>query len=227
MQIHDSYISAGLLMEEANRNDFFAALVTYLATGDEPDSLQGEAAVVWTAIFPSLETYRAKVKAGQRGGKKSGKARRVKAGKKVSEANAQANAEAKGQADAQAESEANAEAKGQPKDKDKVITKVITNPIAPYGEILDYLNEVCGTHYRQGDKTKSLIRARLNDGFDLNDFKAVIDTKAAEWLKDPKMAKFLRPETLFGTKFESYLNQPQAAKGGVLDVRFDEYAAAF
>lgn len=227
MQIHDSYISAGLMMEEANRNDFFAALVTYLATGDEPEFLQGDASVVWTAIFPSLETYRAKVKAGQNGGKKSGKVRKAKAAKKGSEANAKAKAEAKGQAEAQTESEANAEAKGQPKDKDKVITKVITNPIAPYAEILDYLNEVCGTHYRIGEKTKSLIRARLNEGFELNDFKAVIDTKAAEWLKDPKMAKFLRPETLFGTKFEGYLNQPKASNGGGLDVRFGEYAAAF
>ena len=227
MQIHDSYISAGLLMEETNRNAFFAALVTYLATGDEPELLSGEASVVWTAIFPSLEVYRAKVKAGQNGGKKSGKVRKAKATNKKAEANVKANAKANKEAKAEAESEANGEAKGQPKDKDKVITNVITNPIAPYGEILDYLNEVCGTHYRIGEKTKSLIHARFSDGFELNDFKAVIDTKAADWLRDPKMAKYLRPETLFGTKFESYLNQPKAAKGGGLDERFGEYAAAF
>ena len=40
------------------------------------------------------------------------------------------------------------------------------------------------------------------------DFKTVIDKKCAEWLQDGNMVQYLRPETLFGTKFETYLNQP-------------------
>ena len=47
----------------------------------------------------------------------------------------------------------------------------------------------------------------MNEGFTVDDFKKVIDNKSAEWGKDSKMSKYLRPETLFGTKFESYLNQ--------------------
>lgn len=79
---------------------------------------------------------------------------------------------------------------------------------APYKEIVDYLNQKANTKYRSsGSKTKTLIKARVNDGFDLDDFKKVIDTKASQWLNDPKMKKFLRPETLFGTKFEGYLNE--------------------
>jgi uncharacterized phage protein (TIGR02220 family) len=75
-------------------------------------------------------------------------------------------------------------------------------------EIVDYLNEKCNTRYRANtDTTKKHINARLNEGFTVEDFKQVIDTKVAEWGKDSKMRKFLRPETLFGTKFESYLNQ--------------------
>lgn len=78
----------------------------------------------------------------------------------------------------------------------------------PYKEIVDYLNEKTGSKYRSsGSKTKSLIKARANDGFDLDDFKKVIDTKTSQWLNDQKMKKFLRPETLFGTKFEGYLNE--------------------
>ena len=78
----------------------------------------------------------------------------------------------------------------------------------PYKEIVDYLNEKANTKYRSsGSKTKLLIKARVNDGFDLDDFKKVIDTKTSQWLNDPKMKKFLRPETLFGTKFEGYLNE--------------------
>lgn len=75
-------------------------------------------------------------------------------------------------------------------------------------EIVDYLNSKIGTHYRATTrKTQSLIKARMNEGFTVDDFKIVIDNKAAEWSKDERMSKYLRPQTLFGTNFESYLNQ--------------------
>lgn len=90
-------------------------------------------------------------------------------------------------------------------------------------EIIDYLNSVLGTSYRASSKKNtSLIHARLNDGFTIDDFKAVIDKKAAAWRDDPKMAKYLRPETLFGTKFEGYLNELVTVKG-VANGRFSEY----
>lgn len=78
----------------------------------------------------------------------------------------------------------------------------------PYKEIIDYLNEKTNSQFRNSTKkTQTLIKARFTEGFNIDDFKKVIDTKAAEWLHDSKMSKFLRPETIFGTKFESYLNQ--------------------
>lgn len=81
----------------------------------------------------------------------------------------------------------------------------------PYKEIVDYLNEKTGSKYRSsGSKTKSLIKARANEGFSLDDFKTVIEKKAKEWA-GTDMEKYLRPETLFSTKFEGYLNQKQSA----------------
>jgi uncharacterized phage protein (TIGR02220 family) len=78
----------------------------------------------------------------------------------------------------------------------------------PYSEIISYLNEKANTNYKPtSKKTKDLIKVRWNDGFSLHDFKTVIDKKVAEWIQDSEMCKYLRPETLFGTKFESYLNQ--------------------
>src|SRR5690625_439819 len=75
-------------------------------------------------------------------------------------------------------------------------------------EIVTYLNDMANRNYRHTTrKTQSLIRARMNEGFTVDDFKRVIDIKTDEWLNDSKMNKYLRPETLFGTKFESYLNQ--------------------
>ena len=84
----------------------------------------------------------------------------------------------------------------------------------PYLEIVEYLNEKTNSQYRPtANKTQNLIKARWNDGFVVSDFKKVIDIKATEWLNDNNMSKYLRPETLFGTKFESYLNQ-KVVNGG-------------
>ena len=75
-----------------------------------------------------------------------------------------------------------------------------------YTSVIDYLNQKAGTNYRASSKkTRSLIHARVKEGFKLDDFKVVIDKKCAEWLGND-MAQYLRPETLFGTKFEGYLN---------------------
>lgn len=77
----------------------------------------------------------------------------------------------------------------------------------PYKEIIDYLNMRLGSNYKYTTKkTKELIKARFNEGFSLDNFKIVIDKKCVEWI-NTDMQKYLRPETLFGTKFESYLNQ--------------------
>lgn len=74
--------------------------------------------------------------------------------------------------------------------------------------IIDYLNEKTNKHFKAtSTKTKQLIKARFNEDFTLDDFKKVIDNKTTEWLNDNKMNKFLRPETLFSNKFESYLNE--------------------
>lgn len=78
--------------------------------------------------------------------------------------------------------------------------------------IIDYLNSKCNTRYRYStDNTKKHIRARLKDGYVLEDFCTVIDKKSKEWL-GTDMEKFLCPDTLFGTKFEKYLNQRTASK---------------
>ena len=74
-------------------------------------------------------------------------------------------------------------------------------------EIIDYLNLRAGVIYRDNNsKTLSLIRDRLSEGFNLEDFKRVIDKKVEEW-KGSSFERHLTPFTLFGDKFEIYLNQ--------------------
>ena len=81
-------------------------------------------------------------------------------------------------------------------------------------EIVGYLNAKLGTRYLPAnEKTQRLITARFNENkkYTVADFKEVIDKKVKEW-KGTEMEKYLRPETLFGTKFESYLNSNNNVK---------------
>lgn len=83
-----------------------------------------------------------------------------------------------------------------------------------YSSIVSYLNQKAGTNYQAATKkTRACIHARLAEGFNLDDFKAVIDKKCAEWIGS-EFEKYLRPETLFGTKFEGYLNAKSNLKEG-------------
>ena len=82
-----------------------------------------------------------------------------------------------------------------------------------YSQVIDYLNKKANKRYRSDTpKTKQLIKARIKEGFTLEEFKTVIDKKCAQWLNDSKMDRYLRPETLFGTKFEGYLNEGTGEK---------------
>lgn len=75
-----------------------------------------------------------------------------------------------------------------------------------YISIVEHLNKKAGTKYKASSKkTQTCIHARLSEGFTLDDFITVIDKKCDEWT-GTEFEKFIRPETLFGTKFESYLN---------------------
>ena len=76
-----------------------------------------------------------------------------------------------------------------------------------YSLVVDYLNIKANTSYRTTTKnTQSLIKSRISEGFTVEDFKKVIDSKSKEWL-NTDFEKYLRPATLFGGKFENYLNE--------------------
>lgn len=94
-----------------------------------------------------------------------------------------------------------------PPEQNRTDTEIYSSDV-PYRDIVAYLNEKSNKQFRHTTKqTKSAIKARWNEGFRLDDFKRVIDTKCAKWATDEKMVDYLRPQTLFGTKFEAYLNE--------------------
>jgi uncharacterized phage protein (TIGR02220 family) len=82
-------------------------------------------------------------------------------------------------------------------------------------ETIDYLNSVANTNYSPDfQSTKDALNNLINIGYGYNDFVCVIDKKWSDW-KGTEFEKYIRPETLFGKKFENYLNeQPRIAKSG-------------
>lgn len=82
-----------------------------------------------------------------------------------------------------------------------------------YQRIINDLNAKAGTKYKPSSKkTRQLIKTRMAEGFSVNDFLYVHTVKCKEWLQDPHWNKYLRPETLYSPKFESYRNQQIAIK---------------
>lgn len=106
-----------------------------------------------------------------------------------------------------------------PKDTDNNHISYITNHISNINnhnsnnnlniikDIINYLNLKTNSKYKYTTKTtQQKINARLNEGYILDDFIAVIDKKYAEWI-GTEFERYMNPDTLFGTKFEKYLNQ--------------------
>lgn len=109
-------------------------------------------------------------------------------------------------------------------EKKEVKNKKNKNILCPEQEVVEYLNDKAGTSFRfTSAVTRSLITARCNEGFTIDDFKTVIDKKVEEW-KDNEMSVYLRPSTLFGTKFEGYKNQlPVKKKPGFNNIQQNDY----
>jgi len=86
--------------------------------------------------------------------------------------------------------------------------------------ILSHLNKKTGSNYQTRNQTvKKLIEKHIKAGYTEEDFLIVIEKKCLEWGKDEKMKKYIRPVTLFGNKFEQYLEEPWA--DGRINEKYD------
>lgn len=102
-------------------------------------------------------------------------------------------------------------------------------------QVIDYLNEKAETSYKTTTKdNQTLINNKIVEGFNLDDFKKVIDIKVMDWRGDDVMDRYLRPSTLFGDKMEDYLSEAnklmkrsnRSYKPPKIDYN-DEYARTF
>ena len=200
MVIHDDFWAAAQAMPEKQRAPFIYAIVEYRFTGKEP---QGSPA--W---LPTFLVLKGRLDMGDEKSERARKAANARWGNRPGKEDAVDDAAARAQADAQAGADAHAGASSCGNAEVEVEVEYIDNPLIPFDEIVHALNEAAGTRYRSSSaKTRRLIHARWAEGYRLPDFLAVIATMAAEWAGDPKMAKYLRPSTLFSPKFEDYVNR--------------------
>jgi len=87
--------------------------------------------------------------------------------------------------------------------------EIVNKDKNPYKEVIDDLNQKLGKRYKVTDTHKKHMRARFDEGYSLDDFKRVNDIKIKEW-RGTDYEKHLKPITLYGPKFDGYLNQPEA-----------------
>jgi uncharacterized phage protein (TIGR02220 family) len=88
--------------------------------------------------------------------------------------------------------------------------RVPPEPSTDTSEVISYLNQKANRKFSLNGANASYVKARMKEGATVEQCKAVIDKKVSDWLGDPKMEQYLRPETLFNkTKFESYIQSAE------------------
>ena len=220
VQVLDSLIDGPLQLGNRREGDeLIGMIVRSLRTGEEPSPRTDAQRMALAMVRPVLDKSRKRIVAGSEGGSKS-----VSRTSSKQSSKRQSKQASKTPSEPESEEESNAESK---QASDIYSSSSLPLPDSPseeegcgeedggipYTEIVAALNGALGTSYRPtSKKTRQLIHARWAEGFRFPDFAAVIATLAAAWGDDPKMSAYLRPETLFGPKFESYLNRPKPRK---------------
>lgn len=216
MQVLDSLIDGPLQLANRREGDeLIGMIVRFLRTGEEPSPRTDAQRMALAMVRPVLDKSRKRIVAGSEGGSRSASRTESKqpskrhsktASKQGSSAASEQESEkgsmyaSKRESDIYSSSslplpDSTSEGEGRGEGDGEI----------PYAEIVAALNEAVGTSYRPTSrKTRQLIRARWAEGYRLPDFEAVVDAMAARWRGDAKMAAYLRPETLFGNKFEGY-----------------------
>ena len=223
----ESYYKSAKYLPDDERLKLYDHICEFMFT-DTDEPLEGIAGAVWEAIKPVVQKSKRKAEAGRAGG----------VSKSKTEANEKQNVSKEEATANKPQANRKQTASHKDKDKEKEKEKDIYPPKPPLSEpekqneskqkddpndkkpdkpssedvrkVVDHLNAVCGTHYRYDtEATAKHIRARLSEGFTVGDCMRVIDIKHRQWANDPKMAGFLRPQTLFSGNFEGYLNQKE------------------
>lgn len=215
MVFYRSFYEAAKELPEENRLRFYEALFAY-AMDDEDAELTGIENALYIASVPLIDSNKKRYESSLKGGRPKGGAIRENVGNNRITAiskptvskiktdgyqNQKPNVYVYDYSYGDGDGDGNGNGSGSSGNTDEVIYLS--------DSILNYLNSKVGSSYETSTETADRISALMERGYDLNDMKRVVDKKSAEWLDDNLMAHYLRPSTLFGEKFEEYLQAPE------------------
>ena len=101
-------------------------------------------------------------------------------------------------------------------------TENSNNKLSICKEVISYLNLKAKKNFKVDTAShQKFIKARLKEGYVLEDFKKVVDIMVAKW-KGTEYEQYLQPQTLFGNKMDNYLNQPMPKRSTILTSTVDE-----
>ena len=183
------------IQPKEKRNEFIGKILDFYFKDEKPNfNLNSFEEVIWLNISKPIISYKSKMLNGSKGGRP-----------KKTESKTESKTENK--SEIESESETTSDVFVHVNVYDNILENKGYGEKKPFKEIIDYLNQKANTHFKYNSKTtQSKINARLNEGYSLDDFIVVIDKKCDEW-KGTEFEQHLCPETLFGPKFEKYLNQ--------------------
>lgn len=189
------------IQPKEKRNEFIGKILDFYFKDEKPNfNLNSFEEVIWLNISKPIISYKSKMLNGSKGG-------RPKKTESKTEIKSEIESESKTTSDVFVHVNV----------YDNILENKGYGEKKPFKEIIDYLNQKANTHFKYNSKaTQSKINARLNEGYVLDDFIAVIDKKFNEW-NNTEFEQYLCPETLFGPKFEKYLNQKSTKKGNKPD----------
>lgn len=78
-------------------------------------------------------------------------------------------------------------------------------------DVLNLFNEYEGyeRYHVNNEQDTVEILDKVNKGYDFEEFKKVFKKKLSEWGCSEKMKSFIRPKTLYGSRFEQYLKESE------------------
>lgn len=177
-KVYTDFIDTIGALGDAERGRLFTAMLEYTRSGAEPE-LGGNERYIWGAVKSGLDKQRS-------------------AYENVCSINKRIATERNGASRTVTERNGASQ-------EESIISSI--DPLtASCNEVIDFLNQVAGTGYKHSETSRKSIRARLNDGFTVDDCKQVIRNRWKAW-RGTEWQQYMRPDTLFRpSKFEGYLN---------------------
>ena len=89
-------------------------------------------------------------------------------------------------------------------------------------EVISYLNLKAKKNFKVDTASHhKFIKARIKEGYTLEDFKKVVDIMSTKWV-GTEYEQYLQPQTLFGNKMDNYLNTTMPRRPQLLANAVDE-----